>query len=80
MPPKKNPTLPNGPSRPAPPAGTPEHEEWLLDEAVEESFPASDPPAPVLPGSSEAVNRLREQGRKGPPTEKELAKKKSPGT
>jgi hypothetical protein len=28
------------------------HDEWLLDEAIEETFPASDPPAPVRPGSS----------------------------
>jgi hypothetical protein len=30
----------------------PGHDEWLLDEAIEETFPASDPPAPVRPGSS----------------------------
>jgi len=34
--------------KPEPPAGTPEHEEWLLDEAGEESFPASDSPAPAV--------------------------------
>ena len=28
----------------------PDHEEELLDEALEESFPASDPPALVEPG------------------------------
>jgi hypothetical protein len=32
--------------------GTPEHAEWLLDEAVAESFPASDPPATSYPGST----------------------------
>lgn len=30
-------------------APDPENEEELLDEALEESFPASDPPAPVHP-------------------------------
>ena len=69
------PTLPRN-RKAAPAPGTPEHEEWLLDEASEESFPASDPSAPVQPGSSEAANRLHEEGRKGPPTEEELAKKK----
>ena len=32
--------------------GTPEHAEWLLDEAIAESFPASDPPAASYPGST----------------------------
>ena len=36
--------------KPMPPAGTPEHAEWLLDEAVEESFPASDSPSPAQAG------------------------------
>ncbi|MEO8630752.1 MAG: hypothetical protein ABI612_22035 [Betaproteobacteria bacterium] len=26
-----------------PPPHTPEHDEWLLDEALDETFPASDP-------------------------------------
>ena len=30
---------------------TPQHEEWLLDEGVEESFPASDTPSSIQPGS-----------------------------
>ena len=38
--------------KPMPPAGTPEHEEWLLDEASEESFPASDPSSPAQPSST----------------------------
>ena len=33
-----------------PPASKPDHEQELLDEALEESFPASDPPAMVEPG------------------------------
>jgi hypothetical protein len=37
----------------APPKpGEPGHDEWLLDESVEESFPASDPVAPARPGST----------------------------
>ncbi len=30
---------------------SPAHAEWLLDEAVQETFPASDPPSAVRPGS-----------------------------
>ena len=38
-------------SKPAPPLGTPNTEEWLVDEADEESFPAqSDPSAPATGG------------------------------
>jgi hypothetical protein len=43
-----HPKLPT-PRKPMPPPGTPEHEEWLLDEASEESFPASDAPSPAQP-------------------------------
>lgn len=35
--------------KPEPPKGTPEHKEWLLDEAGEETFPASDAESPVQP-------------------------------
>ena len=28
------------------------HDEWLLDESIEETFPASDPTLPVRPGST----------------------------
>jgi len=38
-----------------PPSGTPEHEEWLIDEAGDESFPASDSPAPAQPGGMPEV-------------------------
>jgi hypothetical protein len=34
---------------PHPKPSDPEHEEWKLDEAVDESFPASDPPAVTPP-------------------------------
>ena len=45
----------NGEDRPdldPPPGGlhTPQHQEWLLDEGVEESFPASDTPSSIQPG------------------------------
>ena len=32
--------------------GAPGHDEWVLDEAIEESFPASDPSSPSRPDSS----------------------------
>jgi hypothetical protein len=37
----------------------PDHDEWLLDEAIEETFPASDPPTPVRPGSSLSLRYAR---------------------
>jgi len=35
--------------------GNPEHDEWILDEAVQETFPASDPTLPSRPGSTLAL-------------------------
>jgi hypothetical protein len=70
-----HPTLPKRPRRPEPPPGTPEHEEWLMDEAVDDTFPASDPPATVQPSSTLAVNKLADEGRPTPPTEAELQEK-----
>lgn len=67
-----HPTLPKRPRRPEPPPGTPEHEEWLMDEAVDDTFPASDPPAQMQPGSTLAVNKMSEEGRKTEPTEEQL--------
>ena len=67
-----HPTLPKRPRRPEPPPGTPEHEEWLMDEAVDDTFPASDPPAQMQPGSTLAVNKMNDEGRKTPPTEEQL--------
>jgi hypothetical protein len=46
--PSKEETRGAGPSAP----GQPGHDEWLLDESVEESFPASDPVSPSRPGST----------------------------
>jgi len=51
------------------------HEERLIDEAVDESFPASDPPAPAHPNSSLAVKSAAEKGRDTPPSEPDPRKK-----
>jgi hypothetical protein len=51
------------------------HEEWLLDEAAAESFPASDAGATFHPGSTLAVNRIADEGRETTPTEEDLKKK-----
>ena len=50
-----------------------EHEERLIDEAVDESFPASDPPAIVNPHSTLAVKKVAESGRDVPPAEPDPA-------
>ncbi|HET7728417.1 MAG TPA: hypothetical protein VFK48_00165 [Usitatibacter sp.] len=48
-----------------------DHEEDLIDEAVDESFPASDPPAIASPSSTLAVKKVAEGGREVPEAEKE---------
>lgn len=53
-----------------------EHEERVIDEAVDESFPASDPPAIASPGSSLAVKKVAEEGREVDPAEPDPGKKK----
>ena len=40
-----------GVDAPAAQPGTPGHDEWMIDEAIEETFPASDTPTPLRPGS-----------------------------
>lgn len=51
---------------PPPPAArnAEEKEERVIDEAVDESFPASDPPAIASPSGSAAVRQVEESGRK----------------
>ena len=39
------------------------HDERVIDEAVDESFPASDPPAIASPSSTAAVKQQAEEGR-----------------
>jgi hypothetical protein len=41
-------------------------EERKIDEAVDESFPASDPPAIASPSGTQAVKKLAEEGREVP--------------
>ena len=46
------------------------HEEWLLDEAIKETFPASDPVSPYWPGSvtlSHARDRTARRARRALP-------------
>jgi hypothetical protein len=52
-----------------------DHEESLIDEAVDESFPASDPPAISHPGGSLAVKKVAETGRDTPAAEPDPGKK-----
>jgi hypothetical protein len=49
------------------------HEEDLIDEAVDESFPASDPPAIAQPSSTLAVKKAAEAGRETPAAEPDPA-------
>jgi hypothetical protein len=58
-----HPTLPKT-RKPEPAVGTTGHKEWLVDEAEEESFPASDPSAEAMPGSSAGKKGKKEQPKK----------------
>jgi hypothetical protein len=51
--------------------------ERVIDEAVDESFPASDPPAIASPSSTAAVKQVEEEGRESaePDAEKKDPKK-----
>lgn len=42
-------TVPGHTTAEPPPIGTDAHEEWLIDVSVEQTFPASDPPATMRP-------------------------------
>ncbi len=62
---KPDPKVPSSRTPPVPQESAEERrDEGEMDEAVDESFPASDPPAMANPGSSLAVKRQRESGRK----------------
>lgn len=60
---------------PPPAIGQPDHEEGLIDEAVDESFPASDPPAIAHPSGSHAVKKVAQSGRRTPAAEPDPQKK-----
>lgn len=53
-----------------------EKQESRIDESVDESFPASDPPAITSPSSTAAVKKVEEEGREGP--EPDTRKDESP--
>lgn len=53
-----------------------QHDERVIDEAVDESFPASDPPAIASPGSTLAVKNVHEEGREVPSADKESCENK----
>ena len=70
---KPAPKLHATPVPPAEHAQGDEHEERQIDEAVDESFPASDPPAIQSPSSTLAVKKHAENGREIPPAEQDKA-------
>jgi hypothetical protein len=45
------------------------HEDGLIDEAVDETFPASDPPTITQPGGTLAVKNIADEGRETPSAE-----------
>lgn len=55
---------------------SPDHEEEMIDEALDESFPASDPAAIASPSSTLAVKHVAEAGRATPAAEPDPAGKK----
>lgn len=52
------PTTDHSPANP----GEPGHDEWLIDESLEETFPASDATLPSRPGSTLATRNALEGG------------------
>jgi len=50
-------------TRPAEQARGGEHDERLMDEAIDESFPASDPPAIASPGSTLSLRNRKKKGK-----------------
>jgi hypothetical protein len=53
-----------------------DHDEGMIDEAVDSSFPASDPPAIASPSSTLAVKKVAQEGRDVDPAEPDPKKKK----
>lgn len=47
-------------AQPSSEPGAAGHDEWLLDESIEETFPASDPTLPIRPGSTLSRRNQRE--------------------
>lgn len=43
----------------------PGHDEWLIDESIQETFPASDPTTPVQPGSLVSLRYAARRGTGG---------------
>ena len=56
-----------------------EHEERVIDEALDESFPASDPPAIQSPSSTLAVKKAADKGREVPQPDHDEAQAKKRG-
>jgi hypothetical protein len=52
------------------------HDERLLDESIEETFPASDPTSPVRPGSTLGLRYAAHE--KAPETAGEQAERRTP--
>ena len=64
--------VPHSPSK----ATEARHEEEMIDEAVDESFPASDPPATASPDGTLAVKSIARSGRQTPEPGDAKARKK----
>lgn len=52
--------------------------ERVIDESVDESFPASDPPAIASPSSSAAVKQVEDEGRESAEPDAEKPDRKNP--
>lgn len=79
---RPNPARIEGTQVPAPHADRTDedaHQERLIDEAVDESFPASDPPAVAHPSGTLAVKSAAEKGRETTPSEPIPKKNRKPG-
>ena len=80
---RPNPARIEGTQTPAPHADATDeetHQERLIDEAIDESFPASDPPAVAHPSGTLAVRSAAEKGRETTPSEPDPQKKnRKPG-